>query len=91
MSRFQGKQDNFWDRLATTMFLSGKHIDWSKTVAYAQGNFGQIFLNIKGRQPQGCVDPADAPALIAKIKEKLFSIINPDTSEPLVEKVYERN
>lgn len=91
VSRFQGKQDNFWDRLATNMFLSGKHIDWSKTVAYAQGNFGQIFLNIKGRQPQGCVDPADAPALIAQIKEKLFTIKNPETGEPLVEKVYERH
>lgn len=91
VSRFQGKQDNFWDRLATSAFLSGKHIDWSKTVAYAQGNFGQIFLNIKGRQPNGSVEPEDAPALIAKIKERLFSIKHPETGEPLVEKVYERS
>jgi predicted AlkP superfamily phosphohydrolase/phosphomutase len=61
VSRFQGKQDNFWDRLASSGFLSGKHIDWSRTAAYAQGNFGQIFLNIKGRQPERCAgfDSAD--------------------------------
>ena len=90
VSRFQGGQDNFWDRLAQSAFLSAKHIDWSKTVAYAQGNFGQIFLNIKGRQPNGCVDPADAPALIEKIKERLMMLKHPETGEPLVEKVYGR-
>jgi len=91
VSRFQGKQDNFWDRLATSGFLSGKHIDWSQTVAYAQGNFGQIFLNIKGRQPNGCVEPADAPALIERIKERLLEIKHPETGEPLVERVMERD
>jgi predicted AlkP superfamily phosphohydrolase/phosphomutase len=91
VSRFQGKQDNFWDRLASSGFLSGKHIDWSRTAAYAQGNFGQIFLNIKGRQPEGCVDPADAPALIQQIKEKLSLLKHPQTGEPLVERVYERD
>jgi predicted AlkP superfamily phosphohydrolase/phosphomutase len=90
VSRFQGGQDNFWDRLAQSAFLSARHIDWSKTVAYAQGNFGQIFLNIKGRQPNGCVDPADAPALIEKIKERLMLLKHPETGEPLVEKVYGR-
>ncbi len=91
VSRFQGKQDNFWDRLATSGFLSGKHIDWSQTVAYAQGNFGQIFLNIKGRQPNGCIEPADAPALIERIKERLLEIKHPETGEPLVERVLERD
>lgn len=91
VSRFQGKQDNFWDRLATSGFLSGKHIDWSQTVAYAQGNFGQIFLNIKGRQPNGCIEPADAPALIERIKERLLEIKHPETGEPLVDRVLERD
>ena len=91
VSRFQGKQDNFWDRLATSGFLSGKHIDWSQTLAYAQGNFGQIFLNIKGRQPNGCIEPADAPALLERIKERLLEIKHPETGEPLVERVIERD
>lgn len=91
VSRFQGKQDNFWDRLATSGFLSGKHIDWSQTLAYAQGNFGQIFLNIKGRQPNGCIEPADAPALLERIKERLLEIKHPETGESLVERVMEQD
>lgn len=87
VSRFQGKQDNFWDRLATSVFLSARHIDWANTVAYAQGNFGQIFLNVKGRQPNGCVAPADAPAMLDKITARLMALKNPETGEPLVEKV----
>ena len=43
-------------------FLSRRHIDWSRTQAYAQGNFGQIFLNLKGRQPHGCVAARGRPA-----------------------------
>lgn len=91
VSRFQGGQDNFWDRLAQSAFLSARHINWSKSVAYAQGNFGQIFLNLKGRQPNGCVEPADAPALKAKIKERLMQIRHPETGEPLVEKIYDQH
>ena len=55
VSRFRGKQDSLMDRLGESLFLSRRHIDWSRTRAYAQGNFGQIFLNLKGRQPNGCV------------------------------------
>ena len=61
-----------------------------KTVAYAQGNFGQIFLNVKGRQPNGCVDPADVPALIQKIKERLMLLKHPETGEPLIDTVFEQ-
>jgi predicted AlkP superfamily phosphohydrolase/phosphomutase len=89
VSRFRGKQDTWVDRLADTMFLSKKHIDWSRTRAYAMGNFGQIFLNIKGRQPQGCVEPADVPALVAHIKQQLHELRHPESGEPLVSHVYE--
>lgn len=91
VSRFQGKQSNWLDRLGETMFLSRRHIDWSQTQAYSQGNFGQIFLNVKGRQPNGCVDPADVPAVKRKLKERLQAIPHPETGQPLVEKVLDRD
>jgi len=91
VGRFQGKQRNWLDRLGESMFLSRHHLDWSRTKAYAQGNFGQIFLNLKGRQPQGRVDPAEAPELIAELKEKLAALRHPETCEPLVARVYERS
>jgi predicted AlkP superfamily phosphohydrolase/phosphomutase len=91
VSRFRGKQNSFLDRLAETIFLSRRHIDWSRTRAYAQGNFGQIFLNMKGRQPGGCVASGDARPLLDDLKGALREIPNPETGKPLVERVYERD
>ncbi len=90
VSRFGGKQASWVDRLADAMFLSKRHIDWSRTRAYAQGNFGQIFLNLKGRQPHGCVEPADARRVLDDIKTGLFELKHPETGERLVETVHER-
>ena len=90
VSRFRGKQMSPIDRLAESAFLSKKHMDWSKTKAYSQGNFGQIFLNVKGRQPQGSVDPADVRGLLDELKGRLKEIPHPETGEPLVETILER-
>jgi len=91
LSRFRGKQNSFVDRLAESVFLSRRHIDWSRTRAYAQGNFGQIFLNLKGRQPNGCVSAEDARPLLEDLKAALGTIPHPETGEPLVKHVYERD
>jgi predicted AlkP superfamily phosphohydrolase/phosphomutase len=91
VSRFRGKQTSAIERLAESAFLSRRHIDWSRTRAYSQGNFGQIFLNLKGRQPQGCVAPEDARPLLDDIKAGLLAIPHPETGAPLVERVYERD
>jgi predicted AlkP superfamily phosphohydrolase/phosphomutase len=91
VSRFRGKQNSLMDRLAETFFLSRRHIDWSRTRAYAQGNFGQIFLNLKGRQPKGCVAPEDARFVLDELKAELRAIAHPETGEPLVDHVYERD
>ena len=91
VSRFRGKQTGPLERLGESAFLSRRHIDWSRTKAYAQGNFGQIFLNLKGRQPQGCVAPEDARPLLDDLKAGLKAIPHPETGDPLVERVYERD
>jgi adenylyl-sulfate kinase len=34
-------------------------VDWSKTVAWSEGGYyARIFLNVKGREPQGTIEPA---------------------------------
>jgi predicted AlkP superfamily phosphohydrolase/phosphomutase len=91
VSRFRGRQASLVDRLGESIFLSRRHIDWSRTRAYAQGNFGQIFLNLKGRQPHGCVAPEDVRPLLEDLKAALRVISHPETGEPLVEHVYERD
>ena len=91
VSRFRGKQEGLMDRLGESLFLSRRHTDWSRTQAYAQGNFGQIFLNVRGRQPHGCVAPEDVRSLLDELKAGLLAIPHPENGGPLVEHVYERD
>ena len=37
--------------------LSMNDMDWSKTLAYSRGYYGEIFLNLEGREPHGIVKP----------------------------------
>lgn len=47
--------------------------DWSKTRAYALG-LSKIYINLKGREPEGIVDPADAEALKDEIIAGLMAL-----------------
>jgi predicted AlkP superfamily phosphohydrolase/phosphomutase len=54
--------------------LEGLKIDWSRTTAWGSGGYyGRLFLNIKGREPQGVVAPEAYEAvrnrLIAELEE----------------------
>jgi len=54
-------------------------VDWSKTRAWAWGGFySRLFINVKGREPQGCVEPAEADALMEEIRAKLLAEKGPD-------------
>ncbi len=63
--------DFFGDRLS----IAG--IDWSKSRAYALG-LGQIYLNRKGREPEGIVKDEDVPALIDEMRAKLLAYRDTD-------------
>lgn len=63
--------------------LKPEMIDWEKTRAWAIGAYeGQIFINLKNREPQGCVDEKDYDKLIDTIQEEL-SQIKGDNGEEL--------
>jgi predicted AlkP superfamily phosphohydrolase/phosphomutase len=53
-------------------------VDWSQTRAYTMGLNG-LYLNIKGREKQGIVDPAAAGALKNEIQQKLNGLKDPDS------------
>lgn len=76
--------------LLGNIFLSTQNIDWPKTQAYSYGNVGQIYLNLKGREPQGCVAPEDAPALIAELIAELKKFTNPYTGSAIFERIYRK-
>ena len=72
------------------IFLSTQNIDWPRTRAYSHGNVGQIYLNLKGREPHGCVVPEEAPALIAELIAELKKFTNPYTGSPIFERIYRK-
>lgn len=68
-----------------------KNVDWSRTRAYALG-LGNIYINVKGREPQGIVAPgAEYDALVREIQKKLPEIVDPETGEHPVHAVYHRD
>ena len=58
--------------------LRGANVDWSKTKA---ANVGQIhiFINLKGREPDGIVDPADYETTQREIIDALHTYQDPET------------
>ncbi len=61
--------------------------DWSKTQAYSIG-LGKIFINLKGRDPQGIVAPEDYERVCQEIQAKLLNLHH--QGEPVVKRVYRR-
>jgi predicted AlkP superfamily phosphohydrolase/phosphomutase len=66
-------------------YLTG--VDWSKTKAFALGLAG-IWLNVKGREGQGIVEPSDADALRDEICEKLSGLRDEAHDEVAVNKAF---
>jgi predicted AlkP superfamily phosphohydrolase/phosphomutase len=72
-------------------FLSLSNVDWSKTRAYSRGNYGQVFINLKGREPHGCVEPGREYEEVRRaIREDLLATMDPSTGEPMFKDVYMR-
>lgn len=66
------------------LLLSINDVDWSRTRAYAFYGYGQITLNVKGRQPQGVVAPgAEYEAVLEEIADKLRQLRDPRTGQPV--------
>jgi len=54
-------------------------IDWPQTVAWAWGGYySRVFMNVKGREPQGCVAPEDYEKVRSELIER-FEAITDDT------------
>lgn len=66
----------------------GRNIDWSRTRAYSMG-LGKIFINLKGRDPQGTVPPGEYRNLCEEIRGKLTRLTH--EGRPVVCGVYLRD
>jgi len=76
------------------LFLGGgqfwENVDWSRTKAYAMG-LGQVFINLKGREGQGAVDPSEYKAVVDDLSAKLLTMTDPRSGAPIVRNVYKRD
>jgi len=60
-------------------------VDWARTKCYPlEPGHAHIFINLKGRDPQGCVDPRDYSRVQDEIIDALMRLRDPVTGEPIV-------
>ena len=65
----------------------GDWVDWSKTQVYSLG-MGFMYVNLKGREPQGIVEPDEVDALLARLKADLLEARDPERDRKIVNDVY---
>lgn len=59
--------------------LEQMKVDWSKTTAWGSGGYyGRLFLNVRGREPQGTVPPEEYEATRDRFIAELEALGDPD-------------
>lgn len=68
--------------------LGKADVDWSRTIAWGSGGYyGRVFLNVKGREPDGVIEPADYERVRSGLAQRLLAIPD-DQGRPLETRVY---
>ncbi len=79
-------------RLLKMTALSMDDIDWKRTKVYSAGNFGQLYLNIEGREPEGIVDSgAGVERLTLELLSGLRALKDPSTGRRMFDHIYTRS
>ncbi len=70
---------SFTEPVTTATPIAKAPIDWGRTVAWGDGGYyGRCFLNVRGREPQGIVDPERYEEVRDELKSKLEAMPGPD-------------
>jgi predicted AlkP superfamily phosphohydrolase/phosphomutase len=67
--------------------LNDIDFDWSRTRAYGLGLNG-LYINVKGREKSGIVNPADRERLAREIQAALLDTIDPATQQHAITSIY---
>jgi predicted AlkP superfamily phosphohydrolase/phosphomutase len=74
------------------LLLSDQDIDWMRTRAYSAGYGSPIFVNLKGRQPEGSVEPGkEYDAVVDQLIADLNSVKEPGSDSPLFSEFHRRD
>jgi predicted AlkP superfamily phosphohydrolase/phosphomutase len=78
-------------KLANNLMLSLEDVDWSRTLAFSKGNYGQIFINLRGREDHGIVEPgAEYERVMEQVIGKLRALMDPQTGQALIGPLWRR-
>jgi predicted AlkP superfamily phosphohydrolase/phosphomutase len=78
----------FSEPVSTPTAIAEAPIDWGKTVAWGDGGYyGRLFLNVRGREPNGVVEASRYEAVRDELAAELEAMPGPD-GETLGTKVY---
>lgn len=61
-------------------------VDWSRTRAYGMGLNG-LYLNLKGREKVGIVEPSQGDALLREIRDKLLAVRDPKDNSQVITRI----
>jgi predicted AlkP superfamily phosphohydrolase/phosphomutase len=77
-------------KLANALMLSLEDVDWTRTVAFSKGNYGQIFINLRGREAGGIVEPgAEYERRVGEVIGKLRGLKD-EQGKPLIGPIWRR-
>lgn len=77
-------------RRKVEVMMSYAKVDWSRTKAYTDGKRPEIWINLKGRQQEGIVDPSEYEEVRQKIIDALTTAVGVSTGEALIRNVHRR-
>ena len=68
------------------------HVDWSRTLAYSDelNYFPSVWINLRGREPGGGVDPGDYEAMRDRVIDALGDWIDDETGRRIVQRAHRR-
>jgi predicted AlkP superfamily phosphohydrolase/phosphomutase len=79
-------------RAKTEAHIAYSRIDWSATRAFSDGKRAEIWINLRGRQPHGIVEPGEEyDRLCREITTQLYAARDAASGRPLVQRVYRRD
>ena len=76
------------DRM-TSLFLFSR-VDMAKTKVYADEPCSYLWVNLKGQDPRGTVEPEEYETMRSYVIAELEKLRDPETGRPIVERAYRR-
>jgi len=76
--------------LLKRFFLSFADVDWSRTTAYSIGYIGEVHINLKGREPQGVVQPGEEYERVRDAVINSLRELKLPNGSPLVEHIWKK-